>query len=218
MPRRDPFADKRKTTKSGKPKQAAKQRNQKANRDAKRELASTKRLKEVTKELSATERKLAIKQHMLELADNAPTPAKMRKIIWATFEEMGFNPVTELIECAQEIEDPKDRAQVVEKLSRMVISNPKSVDIEAEIKGGLTISVMDFTKTTQKDVAEIHKQQQEESLDQAIDVTPTEDTEDPYAEFVADEEKYANTSPNDHKTDDVNEDQLPESNPHRGPL
>jgi hypothetical protein len=184
MPRRDPFADKRRTLKGVKPKQAAKQIAAKRTRQKNKISQTEKKLKEVSRELTTTERKLAIKQHMLELVSKAPTPAQQRKMIWATFEELGFNPVTELIECAQEIDDPKDRATVIEKLSSMVISKPKSVDIEAEIKGGLTITVMDFNRTTQKQLQEAHTTQ---TIDQAIDVTPEPDEE--YDEFISEEER-----------------------------
>lgn len=183
MPKLDPFRDKRKKTEiGGSPKQAVKQRERKRARDGKRVLASTKRLKEVTKELTKTERKLAIKEHMLALASSAPSPAEMRKLIWATFQELGFNPLTELVQAAQEIDDPKDRATVLDKLASMVIAKPKSVDIQAELKGDMTITLMDFSKVTQKDL----KEMQPDPLSGAIDVTPDE-TED-YSEFVSEED------------------------------
>jgi hypothetical protein len=187
MPRRDPFADKRRTLKGVKPKQAGKKIAAKRTRQKNKISQTERKLKEVSKELTTTERKLAIKQHMLELVSKAPTPAQQRKMIWATFEELGFNPVTELIECAQTIDDPKERATVIEKLSSMVISKPKSVDIEAEIKGGLTITVMDYNKTTQKELQETQKAQTQNTVDQAIDVTPESDED--YAEFISEEER-----------------------------
>lgn len=169
------------------PKQAQKQRTRKRARDGRRVMATTKKLEEKKKELTKTEKQLEVKQQMLELVSQAPTPAQQRKLIWATFEELGFNPVTELIECVTQIEDPKDRANVIEKLSSMVISKPKSVDIEAEIKGGLTISVMDFSKTSQEDLKTAHRSLQEAQVDDAIDVTDT----DEYAEFESDEDRHA---------------------------
>lgn len=155
-------------------------------------MATTKKLEEKKRELTKTEKQLEVKQQMLELVSQAPTPAQQRKLIWATFEELGFNPVTELIDCVKELEDPKDRASVIEKLSSMVISKPKSVDIEAEIKGGLSISVMDFSKTSQEDLKQAHKSLQESKMDDAIDVTDT----DEYAEFESEEDRHAQPQPN----------------------
>lgn len=190
MPTHDPFRDKRKKgPQGGMPKQAQKQRTRKRVRDGKRTMATTKKLVERKKELVKTEKQLEVRQQMLELVSRAPTPAQQRKLIWATFEELGFNPITELIACVNELEDPKDRASVIEKLSSMVISKPKSIDIEAEIKGGLTISVMDFSKTTQEDLKQVHRTLGADRLDEAIDVTDT--TTDEYAEFESDEDRHA---------------------------
>lgn len=192
MPTHDPFRDKRKRgPRGGKPKQAKKQSERKRSRDGRRTQAATKRLNETKKELTKTEKQLEVKQQMLDLVSQAPTPAQQRKLIWATFEELGFNPVTELIDCVNQLEDPKDRANVIEKLSSMVISKPKSVDIEAEIKGGLSISVMDFSKTSQEDLKTAHRTLNEAKMDGAIDVTDT----DEYAEFESDEDRHAQTQP-----------------------
>lgn len=172
------------------PKQAQKQRTRKRARDGRRTMATTKKLQDTKKELTKTEKQLEVKKQMLELVSQAPTPAQQRKLIWATFEELGFNPVTELIDCVNEIDDPKDRASVIEKLSSMVISKPKSVDIEAEIKGGLTISVMDFSRTTQEDLKVAHKSIQEAKLGDAIDIS-----DEDYAEFEAEEDRHAAPEP-----------------------
>ena len=188
MPKRDPNTDGRTTSNGCMPKQAAIQRERKRQRQRKKITKTEAKLKQVERELTKTEKKLVVKQQMLELASTAPSPAQMRKLIWATFEELEFNPVTALIDAFNEIKDPKEKAQVAEKLAKMVIANPKSVDIEAEIKGGLTISLADFSKVTQKQL----RQQTPNPIDQAIDVTPDEDTLDPeYAEFVSEEEQHA---------------------------
>lgn len=199
MATQDPFRDKRKRgPKGGMPKQAQIQRERKRARDGKRTMAATKRLKETKKELVKTEKELTVKQQMLALVSQAPTPAQQRKLIWATFEELGFNPVTELIDCVNQIDDPKDRANVIEKLSSMVISKPKSVDIEAEIKGGLTISVVDFSQVSQ---AQLKQKAAEAAAD--TESMKYADPEDPvidvseYDEFESDEDRHASPSYSD---------------------
>ena len=44
---------------------------------------------------------------------------------------LGFNPVAELVKTLQYIDDPKDRADVIEKIWRYVFPQRKAVDISA---------------------------------------------------------------------------------------
>ena len=100
--KRDPFADKRKTSNGIPPKQAKRKREVKRVTDTRKIPKATRELNALKKEMSSTEKKLAVKQQLLEMMSQAPTPAQQRKMVLAMFEDAGFNPLQALIEFVTE--------------------------------------------------------------------------------------------------------------------
>lgn len=195
MPKRDPFADKRKTLKGVKPKQAAKQISNKAHRDARRIPKASRELAALKTEATRTEKQLAVQKQMLELMASAPTPAQQRKIILGIFSESGVNPIQVMIdslprdsETGRVVATTKDDLAIVSQLAAYFAPKPKSIDLQAEVQGNLTINVTDFSKTTQahlKSAAEEAKQ-----ADPIFDISDPDipDTDGPdYSEFEAPE-------------------------------
>lgn len=192
MPRRDPFADKRRTTKSGRPKQATKQIKRKIERTKKRTYKAIEEHKVVTKELAKTERELEVRKQLLELAAKAPSPAELRKIVMATFMEADVNPIQEAMAILTDENSDltaKQKADLWLDLCGYFAPKPKTLDLQANMQGSLQINVVDFSKVTQKDL----KESSQDPSDLAIDVTPEDDSS--YDEFLSPEEQYEKANP-----------------------
>jgi len=191
MPKRDPFADKRRTSNGVPPKQAKIQIQRKIERTAKRKYKVVEDLKIAKRELGATEREILVKKEMLALIAEAPSPAEQRKIIMATFKESNFNPIESLIEMALDKDadlSDKDRAGIINNLAGYFAPKPKTIDLQADMKSSVTVSVMDYSKTTQAELKAV-AEQCDNVLEDAkiIDVVTDED----YNEFEAPEDQIA---------------------------
>ena len=190
MPKRDPFADKRKTLKGVKPKQAAKKIEQKRCRDTRRIPKASRELAAIQQEKARTEKQVAIQKQMLELMASAPTPSQQRKIILGIFQESGVNPIQIMIDSLPRDEEgrivatSKDELSIVRDLAAYFAPKPKSIDLQAEVQGNLTISLTDFSKTTQSDLRTASDEAKQ--ADPIFDIS--DDNEEPdYAEFEAPE-------------------------------
>jgi|DEB0MinimDraft_12_1074336.scaffolds.fasta_scaffold04767_3 hypothetical protein len=157
--KRDPFADKRKTSNGVRPKQAKRKSEVKRVTDTRKVPKQTKKLIELKKETVSVEKKLLVKQQLLEMMSQAPTPAQQRKMVLAMFEDAGFNPLQALIEFVTEKDADgeyalpvKDRIAVTKELSCFFAAKPKTIDLQADVQSNMTINVVDFAKTTQKDL------------------------------------------------------------------
>lgn len=157
--KRDPFADKRKTSNGIPPKQAKRKREVKRVTDTRKIPKATRELNALKKEMSSTEKKLAVKQQLLEMMSQAPTPAQQRKMVLAMFEDAGFNPLQALIEFVTEKDADgnyalpvKERISVTKELSGFFAAKPKTIDLQADVQSNMTVNVVDFSKTTQKDL------------------------------------------------------------------
>jgi DNA-binding MarR family transcriptional regulator len=186
MPKkRDPFADKRKTSNGVRPKQATTQIKRKLDRNYKRRYKVERDLKAAEVALTTTERELLVKKQMLDLISEAPSPAEQRKIIMATFMESNFNPIEALIDMAMdETADltDKDRAGLMNNLASYFAPKPKSLDLQADMKSSVNINVMDFSKVTQADLV------QKAIESEVIDIV---NEDDDYNEFEAPEDQLA---------------------------
>jgi len=196
MPKRDPFADKRKTLKGVKPKQAAKKIEQKRCRDTRRIPKASRELAAIKNEKARTEKQLAVQKQMLELMASAPTPSQQRKIILGIFSESGVNPIQIMIDSLPRDEEgrivatSKDELSIVRDLAAYFAPKPKSIDLQAEVQGNLTINVTDFAKTTQSDLRNAADEAKEadpifDISDEHID--PANPDDHSYAEFEAPE-------------------------------
>ena len=196
MPKRDPFADKRKTLKGVKPKQAAKKIEQKRCRDTRRIPKASRELAAIKNEKARTEKQLAVQKQMLELMASAPTPSQQRKIILGIFSESGVNPIQIMIDSLPRDEEgrivatSKDELSIVRDLAAYFAPKPKSIDLQAEVQGNLTINVTDFAKTTQSDLRNAADEAKEANpiydiSDELID--PANPDDHSYAEFEAPE-------------------------------
>ena len=184
--KRDPFADKRKTSNGIPPKQAKRKREVKRVMDTRKIPKATRELNALKKEMSSTEKKLAVKQQLLEMMSQAPTPAQQRKMVLAMFEDAGFNPLQALIEFVTEKDETgeyalpvKERIAVTKELSGFFAAKPKTIDLQADVQSNMTVNVVDFSKTTQKDLVAA-AMAAEEAPDAVIDVSEEPD----YSEFT----------------------------------
>lgn len=186
----DPFRDKRRRTNcGGSPKQAKKSKHAKLMRQSRKITKTEAKLKEKAKELRVTESKVDRAQAILAGLQDAPTIAQQRKLIFSMFLEADFNPLEKMVQEYDQIEDPEKRFNAAEKLMQYFAPKLKSIDVESAQTaegGGLNINVMDFSKTTQKELREAAK----EAVDGAIDVTPLDDDDGftEYSEFLSPEE------------------------------
>lgn len=192
MPKRDPFADKRKTLKGVKPKQAARQIKNKDMRDRARIPKATRELKAIQSEAQRTAKQLEVQKQMLELMASAPTPAQQRKIILGIFSESGVNPIQVMIdslpkdpETGQVVAKTKDDLAIVSQLASYFAPKPKSIDLQAEVQGNLTINVTDFSKTTLGDLKSAADQAKQ--VDPIFDISSEEEEGPDYSEFIAPE-------------------------------
>jgi len=192
MPKRDPFADKRKTLKGVKPKQAAKKIEQKRCRDTRRIPKASRELAALKTETARTEKQLTIQKQMLELMASAPTPSQQRKIILGIFSESGVNPIQVMIdslprdpETGRVVATTKDDLAIVSQLASYFAPKPKSIDLQAEVQGNLTINVTDFAKTTQADLKSAADEAKQ--ADPIFDISDPDESEPDYAEFEAPE-------------------------------
>lgn len=192
MPKRDPFADKRKTLKGVKPKQAAKKIEQKRCRDTRRIPKASRELAALKSEAAQTEKQVAIQKQMLELMASAPTPSQQRKIILGIFQESGVNPIQIMIDSLPRDDDgrivatSKDELSIVRDLAAYFAPKPKSIDLQAEVQGSLTINVTDFSKTTQTDLKSAADAAK--AADPIYDISDSTEFDEPdYAEFEAPE-------------------------------
>jgi len=196
MPKRDFFADKRKTVNGIKPKQAAVQKKKKVDRCYKRRYKAERDLKVAEVELSAKEKEVAqitaVRDQLMELMAKAPSPAEQRKIIMATFMEAKFNPIEVMIDMVQDgnadLTD-KDRANIVDKLASYFAPKPKTIDLQADMKSSVNINVVDYSKMTQKDLIAQTQDESNKLVDDAkiIDIVSDED----YSEFESPEDQVA---------------------------
>ena len=104
-----------------------------------------------------------------------------------------MNPIQIMIDSLPRDEDgrivatSKDELSIVRDLAAYFAPKPKSIDLQAEVQGNLTINVTDFSKTTQAHL--------KSAADAAKEVDPIYDIADPesddydydYAEFEAPE-------------------------------
>lgn len=61
----------------------------------------------------------------------AKTPSYHTMNLFDELNRMGFNPVAELVLTLAQIDDPKDRADIIEKIWRYIFPQRKAVDISA---------------------------------------------------------------------------------------
>ncbi len=196
MPKRDFFADKRKTVNGIKPKQAAVQKKKKVDRCYKRRYKAERDLKVAEVELSAKEKEVAritdVRDQLMELMAKAPSPAEQRKIIMATFMEANFNPIEVMIDMVTDgnadLTD-KDRANIVDKLASYFAPKPKTIDLQADMKSSVNINIVDYSKMTQKDLIAQTQEASDKLVDEAkiIDIVSDED----YSEFESPEDQIA---------------------------
>ena len=196
MPKRDFFADKRKTVNGIKPKQAAVQKKKKADRCYKRRYKAERDLKAAEVELSTKEKEVAritdVRDQLMELMAKAPSPAEQRKIIMATFMEANFNPIEVMIDMVTDgnadLTD-KDRANIVDKLASYFAPKPKTIDLQADMKSSVNINIVDYSKMTQKDLIAQTQDSSNKLVDEAkiIDIVSDED----YSEFESPEDQIA---------------------------
>lgn len=189
MPRSiDPFRDKRrKTSNGGSPKQAQKKKHAKLMRQKRKTTKTEAKLKEVTHDLNVVENRVERAQSILASLQEAPTVAQQRKLIFNMFLEAGFNPLEQMVQEFENIEDPEKRFNAAEKLMQYFAPKLKSVDVTgAQVQEGLTVNVMDFSKTTQKELKAAAREAAQDAVDHAIDVTPEEEPD--YSEFLSDED------------------------------
>jgi len=187
MPRRDPFADKRKTTPcNGSPIQARKKKKNRRNLHRYYNEKTAKELGEKQKELTKVERELEVRKHLLQMMEDAPSISQQRKIIFSMFKEAGFNPIQALVDYVTETDEEgnlvlplKDRITLTKELASYYAPKPKSVDIQADIQGNMTINVVDFSKVTQS------------MLKQAAEAPIELPHDGEYEEFLSPEEREA---------------------------
>jgi hypothetical protein len=198
--KRDPFADKRKSSNGVRPKQATKQKERKRVRDTKRLPKASQKLMEIQRETASTEKKLLVKQQLLEMMSEAPTPSQQRKMVLAMFEDAGFNPLGALIEFVTEkdadgeyVLPVKDRIAVTKELSGFFAAKPKTIDLQADVQSNMTINVVDFAQTTQKDL--VAAAMAADDVD-VFDVEEEDDEVHDYGEFTP-PEATANVTEND---------------------
>lgn len=196
MPKRDFFADKRKTVNGIKPKQAAVQKKKKLDRCYRRRYKAERDLKAAEVELSAKEKEVAqitaVRDQLMELMAKAPSPAEQRKVIMATFMEAKFNPIEVMIDMVQDSSadlTDKDRANIVDKLASYFAPKPKTIDLQADMKSSVNINVVDYSKITQKDLIAQTQEASDKLVDNAkiIDIVSDED----YSEFESPEDQVA---------------------------
>jgi hypothetical protein len=196
MPRRDPFADKRKTLKGVKPKQAAKQIKRKACRDRRRLPKASQELKETKQELARTQRAVEkqkeIQAHLNELMANAPSPAQQRKVILGMFHEAGINPIQMMFdsfpkdENGQPYAESKEDRAMLRDLAGYFAPKPKSIDLTATSQASVTIQTVDFANTTQKDLKAMAAEEASSVMEAEV-LDPANPDGDIYAEFIAPE-------------------------------
>jgi len=163
----DPFKDKR-FNQRGRP-SAAKKKAQKKKDNFQRTVK--KRIPKAEAELAAIKDKVRLQkgqltmaknktQELLEAMANAPTPAAQRKIMHGMFCDSGLNPLKELLEIASKTTGknalpPKERRDLLLKLLEYQAPKPKSIDIQADVSSSVTIKVVDFANTTQKQLKSV---------------------------------------------------------------
>lgn len=174
--KRDPFADKRKTSNGVSPTQAKKKREVKRTTCTRKKMKAEKDMEKAKKDLVSVEKKLDIKQQFLNAMNSAPTPAQQRKALLALFAEKGINPIEELMKFTTDDEVPlKERISIWKELASYTQPKLKSVDISATVSGEMKVVTMDFSKVTQ-----------DQLIKQAdSDIVDLED----YDEFISEEDK-----------------------------
>lgn len=97
------------------------------------------------------------------------TPSFHTMNLFDELNRLGFNPVAELVKTLQYIDDPKDRADVIEKIWRYVFPQRKAVDISA------TTTTTQVSLTPQQLAALLSS----DAFRQAIPVVSTTPSQDP---------------------------------------
>jgi len=193
MPKRDPFADKRKTLKGVKPKQAAKKIEQKRCRDTRRLPKASRELEEKKQELARTERAVEkqkeIQHHLNELMASAPSPAQQRKAVLGMFMEAGVNPIQMMIDSFPKDEEGRPYAEskedraMLKEMAGYFAPKPKSIDLTATSQANVTIQTVDFANTTQADL----KPSPADTAQPADTIIDVSEEDNLYAEFEAPE-------------------------------
>jgi len=162
----DPFMDKR-FNQRGQP-SAAKKRAKKKRENFQRTVK--KRIPKAEAELAAIKDKVRTQKTQLTIAKNktqelldamskAPTPAAQRKIVLGMICDSGLNPLKELLDMAKvksgaKALPAKERRDLLLKLLEYQAPKPKSIDIQADVSSSLTVNVVDFANTSQKQLKE----------------------------------------------------------------
>lgn len=144
-------------------------------------------VQDTKKELMIERVKLTKTRQALQKIADAPSVTAQRKLMYQMFADEGINPLEIMIHQMQEVDDPKTKFEMAEKLAQYFASKPKSVDIQADVKSNLEINVVDFSNVTQKALKEATQETQ--AIDGAIDVTPVEEPD--YSAFMSDEDIMA---------------------------
>ena len=185
--RHDPFMDKRRNQPnraSVAKKKAAKKRYNKQRTLKKHKLKAEQELADVKQQVTQQKIQLTTAknktQELLEAMEKAPTPAAQRKIVLGMITESGLNPLKELLDMAKcktgkNALPPDKRRDLLIKLLEYQAPKPKSIDIQADVSSSLTINVVDYANTSQRQLKE---------ADEVIDVP--EDSE--FDEFLSPEQ------------------------------
>lgn len=127
-----------------------------ARRKRKRHVEIEGKIKEAEGELKEVEKKLSAAEQLKLLVANAPTVKEQRAAILGLFAEYEFSPVAELIKMIMEDEvSGREKIAILKTLAEFEAPKPKSIDIEGEVKGSMTISVVDFLGTSQKALKDV---------------------------------------------------------------
>ncbi len=175
--RRVHVGDRRKKSARHTPKRAKQISEAARMRKVRKTTKTEEKLKEKTKELSLVERKVNNRKELLAMMERAPSVAQQRKILFSMFEEEEFNPIAELIAYAKDKDIPREeRIKIVKDLASFYQPKPRTVDIQADVKGNLSISMIDFRNAIQAELVDAEPSE-----------PPVVDAE--YEEFLSPEEE-----------------------------
>lgn len=161
-PRVDPFKDKRfnQPNRASWAKKKAKKKRENYQRTVKKQIPKAEAELAAIKDKVRTQKtQLTIAknktQELLDAMSKAPTPAAQRKIVLGMICDSGLNPLKELLDMAKvksgaKSLPAKERRDLLLKLLEYQAPKPKSIDIQADVSSSLTINVVDFANTSQK--------------------------------------------------------------------
>lgn len=151
----------------------------------------------LNKSIKKKEEELQEKEDIVEQMKLSPTPAKQRQLLFAKFQQFGFEPIDEMIKYAMNPNVAlKERMSVTKDLAGLAYAKPKSIDVQGTMQSDIHVHVIDFKNTSQASLnaAEQAQKSLETAASKAIEAELLEDEDDPYAEFESPEDRRANQS------------------------